>query len=77
MASGPSRKQAVVLIGQRKALAMAVKNNKTEQRFSGLPIRCKRRLKSAAGVTWVTRLGTASCGTFDNMKDVRRYGKLD
>ena len=38
---------------------------------------CKRRLKSAAGVTWVTRLGTASCGIFDNMKHVRRYGKLD
>jgi exodeoxyribonuclease V alpha subunit len=29
-------KKLVVLIGQRKALAMAVKNNKTEQRFSGL-----------------------------------------
>jgi hypothetical protein len=26
----------VVLIGQRKALAIAVRNNKTEQRFSGL-----------------------------------------
>jgi hypothetical protein len=26
----------VVLIGQRKALAMAVKNNRTENRFSGL-----------------------------------------
>ena len=29
-------KQLVVLIGQRKALAMAVRNNKTENRFSGL-----------------------------------------
>ena len=29
-------KKLVVLIGQRKALAMAVRNNKTEQRFSGL-----------------------------------------
>jgi exodeoxyribonuclease V alpha subunit len=29
-------KRLVVLIGQRKALAMAVRNNKTEQRFSGL-----------------------------------------
>jgi exodeoxyribonuclease V alpha subunit len=29
-------KKLVVLIGQRKALAMAVKNNKTENRFSGL-----------------------------------------
>ena len=29
-------KKLVVLVGQRKALAMAVKNNKTEQRFSGL-----------------------------------------
>jgi len=26
----------VVLIGQRKALAMSVKNNRTENRFSGL-----------------------------------------
>jgi exodeoxyribonuclease V alpha subunit len=29
-------KQLVVLIGQRKALAMAVKNNRTDNRFSGL-----------------------------------------
>ena len=29
-------KQLVVLIGQRRALAMAVKNNRTENRFSGL-----------------------------------------
>lgn len=29
-------KKLVVLIGQRKALAMAVRNNKTESRFSGL-----------------------------------------
>jgi exodeoxyribonuclease V alpha subunit len=29
-------KKLVVLIGQRKALAIAVRNNKTEQRFSGL-----------------------------------------
>jgi exodeoxyribonuclease V alpha subunit len=29
-------KKLVVLIGQRKALAMAVRNNKTENRFSGL-----------------------------------------
>jgi exodeoxyribonuclease V alpha subunit len=29
-------KKLVVLIGQRKALTIAVKNNKTEQRFSGL-----------------------------------------
>ena len=29
-------KQLVVLIGQRKALAIAVRNNKTENRFSGL-----------------------------------------
>jgi hypothetical protein len=26
----------VVVVGQRKALAIAVQNNKTEQRFSGL-----------------------------------------
>ena len=29
-------KKLVVLIGQRKALAMAIKNNRTENRFSGL-----------------------------------------
>jgi exodeoxyribonuclease V alpha subunit len=34
-------KKLVVLIGQRKALALAVKNNKTEQRFSGLLYRLK------------------------------------
>jgi exodeoxyribonuclease V alpha subunit len=32
-------KKLVVLIGQRKALAMAVKNNRTENRFSGLLVR--------------------------------------
>jgi exodeoxyribonuclease V alpha subunit len=35
-------KRLVVLIGQRKALSMAVRNNKTEQRFSGLLYRLKR-----------------------------------
>ena len=29
-------KRLVVVIGQRRALGMAVKNNRTEQRFSGL-----------------------------------------
>jgi exodeoxyribonuclease V alpha subunit len=29
-------KKLVILIGQRKALAMAVKNNRTKNRFSGL-----------------------------------------
>ena len=29
-------KKLVVLIGQKKALAIAVKNNRTENRFSGL-----------------------------------------
>jgi len=29
-------KKQVVVVGQRKALAMAVRNNRTEQRFSGL-----------------------------------------
>jgi hypothetical protein len=29
-------KKLVVLVGQRKAMAMAVKNNRTENRFSGL-----------------------------------------
>jgi len=35
-------KNLVVLIGQRKALAMSVKNNKTENRFSGLLARLVR-----------------------------------
>jgi exodeoxyribonuclease V alpha subunit len=34
-------KQLVVLIGQKRALAMAVKNNRTENRFSGLLARLK------------------------------------
>ncbi len=34
-------KKLVVLIGQRKALGMAVKNNRTENRFSGLLARLK------------------------------------
>ncbi len=34
-------KKLVVLIGQRKALATAVRNNRTEQRFSGLLARLK------------------------------------
>jgi exodeoxyribonuclease V alpha subunit len=34
-------KKLVVLIGQRKALAMAVRNNRTENRFSGLLVRLK------------------------------------
>src|SRR5881394_25946 len=34
-------KKLVVLIGQRKALAIAVRNNKTENRFSGLLARLK------------------------------------
>ena len=29
-------KQLVVLVGQRKALALAVRNNRTAERFSGL-----------------------------------------
>ena len=34
-------KPLVVLIGQRKALAIAVRNNKTEKRFSGLLARLR------------------------------------
>jgi exodeoxyribonuclease V alpha subunit len=32
-------KKLVVLIGQRKAMGMAVRNNRTENRFSGLMAR--------------------------------------
>ena len=32
-------RQLVVLIGQRKALVHAVRNNRVAQRFSGLPLR--------------------------------------
>ena len=35
-------KKLVVLIGQRKALAIAVRNNKTENRFSGLLARLQQ-----------------------------------
>jgi exodeoxyribonuclease V alpha subunit len=35
-------KSLVVLIGQRKALGMAVKNSRTENRFSGLLCRLQR-----------------------------------
>jgi exodeoxyribonuclease V alpha subunit len=34
-------KKLVVVVGQRRALGMAVKNNRTEQRFSGLLARLK------------------------------------
>lgn len=34
-------KQLVVLVGQQKALAAAVRNNRTERRFSGLPARLR------------------------------------
>jgi exodeoxyribonuclease V alpha subunit len=34
-------KKLVLLIGQRKALAIAVRNNRTENRFSGLLSRLK------------------------------------
>jgi exodeoxyribonuclease V alpha subunit len=34
-------KQLVLLVGQQKALAMAVRNNRTDQRFSGLLARLK------------------------------------
>jgi exodeoxyribonuclease V alpha subunit len=34
-------KRLVVLVGQGKALAMAVRNNRTEKRFSGLVVRLK------------------------------------
>ena len=34
-------KRLVVLVGQRKALATAVRNNRTEQRFSGLLARLR------------------------------------
>jgi hypothetical protein len=61
-------------------LAIAEAGHVTELRagvedFDG--VGCERRLKSAAGVARVTGLGTASCGTFNNLKDVRRYGKLE
>jgi exodeoxyribonuclease V alpha subunit len=37
-------KKLVVVVGQRKALAIAVRNNRTEQRFSGLLARLKTHL---------------------------------
>ena len=41
-------KKLVVLIGQKKALGMAVKNNRTEQRFSGLLARLETGSGSAS-----------------------------
>jgi exodeoxyribonuclease V alpha subunit len=35
-------KKLVVLVGQKKAMAMAVRNNKTQQRFSGLLARLSK-----------------------------------
>jgi len=42
-------KKPVVLIGQRQALAIAVRNNKTEQRFSGLLARLRPRALPGRG----------------------------
>jgi exodeoxyribonuclease V alpha subunit len=41
-------KKLVVLVGQRKALALAVRNNKTERRFSGLLCRLKGGIVDAS-----------------------------
>ena len=41
-------RQLVVLAGQRKALAMAVRNNRSDQRFSGLLARLKAEAPEAA-----------------------------
>ena len=41
-------KKLVVLVGQRKALAIAVRNNKTEQRFSGPLARLKTESNQGA-----------------------------
>jgi exodeoxyribonuclease V alpha subunit len=41
-------KRLVVLVGQKKALALAVANNRTEQRFSGLLSRLKNMVTSSA-----------------------------
>ena len=37
-------KKLVVLVGTRRALAMAVNNNRTQQRFTGLKARLQGRL---------------------------------
>ena len=42
-------KKLVVLIGQRKALGMAVKNNRTENRFSGLLARLEAPASASNG----------------------------
>ena len=51
-------KNLVVVVGQRKALAIAVRNNKTEQRFSGLLAKLKETRSSSlpAYVAGVVRL---------------------
>ena len=42
-------KKLVVLVGQKKAMAMAVRNNKTERRFSGLLARLSGNGEGEAG----------------------------
>jgi len=46
--TGITRGKKLVVVGQRKALAIAVRNNKTEQRFSGLLARLRLAALSAA-----------------------------
>jgi hypothetical protein len=50
-------KKLVVLIGQRKALAMAVKNNRTENRFYGL----LARLQAAHWSQQISRPTDGTC----------------
>ena len=49
-------KKLVVVVGQRKALAIAVRNNKTEQRFSGLLARLKGLRQSVQRVVLHTKV---------------------
>ena len=49
-------KKLVVLIGQRKALAMAVRNNKTESRFTGLLSRLRMSGRIAGDTPQLRRL---------------------
>ncbi len=51
-------KRLVVLIGQKKALAMAVRNNKTESRYSGLLARLNSDFRAERAATWLGSIGS-------------------
>jgi exodeoxyribonuclease V alpha subunit len=49
-------RKLVVVVGQRKALAMAVRNNRMEQRFSGLLVQLKGAAQNTPCATVHTKV---------------------